>query len=65
MHVRPLELHQEVAVLGIKLRNLHIVARESADGGADGDAASDVKQFLDVDPPASPASEADIPAPPG
>lgn len=31
----------------------------------DSDAASDVKQFLDIDPPESPAADADVPAPPG
>jgi hypothetical protein len=35
------------------------------DRGAGSDAASDVEQFLDIDPPASPATDADIPAPPG
>ena len=34
--------------------------RDDDDGAAD-----DIAQFLDVDPPESPATVADIPAPPG
>jgi hypothetical protein len=29
------------------------------------DPVSDVEQFLDIEPPESPATESDIPAPPG
>ncbi len=59
-------------------RDPDVPGREPAEGGDDvpppperdrdpddGDAASDVKQFLDIDPPESPATDADIPAPPG